>query len=130
MWKWKMLSEAPLHPVSMPHGRCFCGSAELAEICHRSQVHDGVLAALVPAAVGLQGDQRAEVQLRVSWGRQHRIRVSAASRRRPKLPNVAAAVVIWVGAHKHSPWLLSADTQSDGDVISYWLLLNNAQPLA
>lgn len=62
----------------------------------RSQVHNGFLHAFLATAVGLQGDQRFEVEPRVAmmrrWRRQ--VRVDSARRLRPGLPVEAAADVI------------------------------------
>lgn len=71
------------------------------EMFQHSEVHDGFLAALLPSAVRLQGNQSAQVQLGVSGMRELRIRVGSACCRRPGLPDVAVTVLIWVGTHNN-----------------------------
>lgn len=78
----KMLFEATLDPILLLHERlylskCWVGFSE-SEIYQHSEVHNGFLAALLPTAVSLQGNQCTEVQLRVIGMREHRIRVSSA----------------------------------------------------
>lgn len=95
----KMLSEATLDPILMLHkclylsSKCWVGFSE-SEIYQHSEVHNGFLAALLPTAVSLQGNQCAEVQLRVTGMREHRIRVSSACCRGPGPPDVAVTVMI------------------------------------
>lgn len=70
---------------------CFVSKSEMFQ---HSEVHDGFLAALLPSAVRLQGNQSAQVQLGVSGMRELRIRVGSACCRRPGLPDVAVTVLI------------------------------------
>lgn len=68
------------------------GTAASQTLCvftQRSQVHNGFFHAFLAAAVGLQGDQRVQVERRVAG-----MRLSPARHLRPGLPVEAAADVI------------------------------------
>lgn len=68
------------------------GTAASQTLCvftQRSQVHNGFLHAFLAAAVGLQGDQRVQVERRVAG-----MRLSPARHLRPGLPVEAAADAI------------------------------------
>ena len=89
-----------------------------------SEVHDGFLAALLPSAVRLQGNQSAQVQLGVTGMRELRIRVSSACCRRPGLPDVAVTVLIWVGTHTKNPkhiYSWSLRRRKCSSRYTYWL---------
>lgn len=100
-----MLSEAAPDQILALHERlyvffffffvskCWVGFLE-SELYQHSEVHDGFLAAFLPSAVRLQGNQSAQVQLGVSGMRELWIRVGSACCRRPGFPNVAVTVLI------------------------------------
>lgn len=103
LWKREMLSEAAPDQILALHERLYVFFiyffVSKSEMFQHSEVHDGFLAALLPSAVRLQGNQSAQVQLGVSGMRELRIRVGSACCRRPGLPDVAVTVLIWVGTH-------------------------------
>lgn len=120
----KCFSEATLEPILMLHECLYpfpsAGLAVQSEMYQYSEIHNGFLAALLPAAVSLQGNKCTEVQLRVTRMRERWIRVSSACCWRPSLPDIAVTVEIWVSTRKNTTITLCVEEMQLLILIILW----------